>query len=233
MDSDGNFSAESGGLLLAEFSADAQTTVRVAGNDRVDPSLRRSGERPDRQPPGGWWKHHNQGRELCGVWCQRQCAFRMAAGLRQPRLGYSNLRLQLFTDVTGTIGTGTVQLGSIRMRPVMAGYGYTRVRGRWAITGDLVGGYSFNSLKLDSSIIQEYSRRTGATGVDAEATNAFALKPEIQVWYDINSRFGLKLDGGYLIARPSVVITSSLGEDVHHIRADTFLFTVGLVYSLF
>jgi hypothetical protein len=115
----------------------------------------------------------------------------------------------------------------------MAGYGYTWVRGRAAITGDLVGGYSFNSLNLDPAAVQEYSRRLGATGVDAEATNAFALKPEVQIWYDLNSRFGLKIDGGYLIARPSVVITSSLGEDVHHIRADTFLITVGLVYSLF
>jgi hypothetical protein len=29
------------------------------------------------------------------------------------------------------------------------------------------------------------------------------------------------------------VITSSLGEDVRPVRADTFLITVGLVYSLF
>jgi hypothetical protein len=137
------------------------------------------------------------------------------------------------TDVQGTVGPGTVGLGNMRIRPIMAGYGYTWVRGRTAITGDVVGGYSFNSFKLDSSAVQEYSRRLGATGIDAEATNAFALKPEIQVWHDLNSRFGLKIDGGYLIARPSVVITSSLGEDIHHIRADTFLVTVGLVYSLF
>jgi len=137
------------------------------------------------------------------------------------------------TDVQGTIGPGVVGLGNMRIRPIMAGYGYTWVRGRAAITGDLVGGYSFNSFKLDSFAVQEYSRRLGATGIEAEATNAFALKPEIQVWYDLNSRFGLKMDGGYLLARPSVVITSSLGEDVHHIRADSFLITVGLVYSLF
>jgi hypothetical protein len=59
------------------------------------------------------------------------------------------------------------------------------------------------------------------------------LKPEVQVWYDVNSRFGLKLEGGYLIARPSVVITSSLGEDDRPVRADTLLVTIGVVFSIF
>jgi hypothetical protein len=161
-------------------------------------------------------------------------SFEMRLGHAIQGWGVQNSIFSWFdTDVQGTVGPGPIAFGNMRIRPVMAGYGYTWVRGRRAITADLVGGYSFNSLKLDSSAVQEYARRLGATGIDAEATNAFALKPEIQVWYDLNSRFGLKIDGGYLIARPSVVITSSLGEDVHHIRADTFLVTVGLVYSLF
>ena len=72
------------------------------------------------------------------------------------------------------------------------------------------------------------------TGMPISAASAAkALKPEIQVWYDLNSRFGLKLNGGYLVARPSVVITSSRGEEVRPVRADTFLITAGLVYSLF
>ena len=124
-------------------------------------------------------------------------------------------------------------LGHVRVRPIMMGYGYSWVRGRTAITADLVGGYTLNSFRLDSAALEEYAQRLGATGVEAEATNAFALKPEVQVWYDINRRFGLRLTGGYLIAHPSVVITSSLGEDIRPVRADTFLITGGLVYSLF
>jgi hypothetical protein len=127
----------------------------------------------------------------------------------------------------------TVDPGHIRIRPLMAGYGYTWVRGRTAITADLVGGYSLNSFRLDSAALEEYSQRLGATGIESEATNAFCLKPEVQVWYDIDRRFGLKLNGGYLIARPSMIIRSSLGELVRPVHADTFLITAGLVYSLF
>jgi len=146
-------------------------------------------------------------------------------------------QLQLFswfdTNVQGPVSTTTLELGHVRVRPIMAGYGYTWVHRRAAITADLVAGYSLNSFRLDAPALAEYASRLGATGIESEATNAFAVKPEVQVWYDINSRFGLKLNGGYLIAHPSLVIRSSLGEDVRPVQADTFLITAGLVYSLF
>ena len=164
-----------------------------------------------------------------------------AAGGFEWRLGYAvpgwGVQNSIFgwfdSDVQGVIGSGNVSLGAIRIRPIMAGYGYTWVHGRTAITGALLGGYSLNSFRLDAPALQEYAQRLNATGIEAEATNAFTLKPGVLVWYDLNKLFGLKVEAGYLIARPSLVIRSSLGEDVRHIRADTFLVTVGLVYSLF
>jgi hypothetical protein len=137
------------------------------------------------------------------------------------------------TDVQETVPTRTIPLGDLRVRPLMAGYGYTWIRGRAAITADLAGGYSLNSFTLDPAALADYSQRLGATRIDSKATNCFVLKPEVQVWYDVNSRFGLKLEGGYLIARPSVVITSSLGEDDRPVRADTLLVTIGVVFSIF
>jgi hypothetical protein len=137
------------------------------------------------------------------------------------------------TEVHGPIAARVLDLGALRVRPIMAGYGYSWIRGRTALTADLVGGYTLNSFQMDPTALAEYSQRLGATRVESEATNAFAAKPEVQVWYDLNPRFGLKLSGGYLIARPSIVIRSSLGEDVRSVRADTFLVTIGVVYSLF
>ena len=136
------------------------------------------------------------------------------------------------TSVQEAVPMRTIPLGDLRVRPIMAGYGYTWILGRAAITADLAGGYSLNSFTLDPAALADYSRR-GATGIDSKATSCFVLKPEVQVWYDVNSRFGLKLEGGYLIARPSIVITSSLGEDERPVRADTFLVTIGVVFSIF
>ena len=122
-------------------------------------------------------------------------------------------------------------LGQLRIRPMMVGYGYTWIRGRAAITTDLVGGFAFNSLKIDPAAAVAYSQ-LGATGISVEATNTFAVKPEVQVWYDLNRRIGLKISGGYLITRPSVTIKSSLGSDKWSVKADSYLITFGVVYSI-
>ena len=65
----------------------------------------------------------------------------------------------------------------------MFGYGYTKIRGRAAITIDVVGGYSLNSFRLDSSTLADYQRR-GASDIHGEATNTFVVKPELAVWHD-------------------------------------------------
>jgi hypothetical protein len=127
----------------------------------------------------------------------------------------------------------TIDLGQLRLRPMMAGYGYTRLRGRAAVTADVIAGYAFNSFELDAGALADYRNRLGATAVESKATNAFVVKPEAQVWYDLSPRIGLKVSGGYLIARPSVTVTTSLGEDRRSVDADTFLITFGLVYSIF
>jgi len=127
----------------------------------------------------------------------------------------------------------TIDLGQLRLRPIMAGYGYTHLRGRAAITADLVGGYALNSFELDSGALGDYRDRLRANAIESKATNTFVVKPEVQVWYDLSPRFGLKLNGGYLLARPTVTVNSSLGSDSRSVDADTFLITFGVVYSLF
>jgi len=136
------------------------------------------------------------------------------------------------TSVREPIGGRISDLGEIRMRPITVGYGYTRIRGRAAITTDVVGGYAFNSFHLDPIASADYLQRLGASVIRSEATNTFVVKPEVQVWYDLTNRFGLKLNAGYLIARPSVIITTTLGEDRRPVRADTFLITFGVVFSI-
>ena len=158
--------------------------------------------------------------------------FEMRIGHERNAWGWQTSFFNWFdTGVSGPIGGRTSDLGEIRIRPIMVGYGYTRLRGRAAITADVVGGYAFNSFQLDPSASANYLR-LGATVTSSEVTNTFAVKPEVLVWYDLNERFGLKLNAGYLIARPTVTIVSTLGEEARAVRADTFLITVGLVYSL-
>ena len=55
-------------------------------------------------------------------------------------------------------------------------------------------------------------RRLGAQSVTARASNTFVLKPEIDVWYDLNKDFGLNVNAGYMIARPDVIVDTTTGR---------------------
>jgi hypothetical protein len=137
------------------------------------------------------------------------------------------------THVDEAIGDVSTEFGELKVRPVMGGYGYTQVVGRTAITAKVIGGYAFSSISLNPGATDAFRDRLGARSVSIDAANTFVVKPEISAWYDINKKVGLNVSGGYMVARPHVTVKSSLGEDRRSVRADMFMFKVGVVYSIF
>jgi hypothetical protein len=137
------------------------------------------------------------------------------------------------TSVDRTVGGRNVTLGELHVRPFMAGYGYTRVLGRTAITGEVIGGFALNSFTITPDATDAYHDRLGARSVRADAANALVLRPGVSMWYDVNKKIGINVNAGYIIARPRVTVTTSLGEDARRIRADVFGVKVGVAYSIF
>jgi hypothetical protein len=137
-------------------------------------------------------------------------------------------------DIDRPIGGLVTELGELKVRPIMAGYGYSyRLRPRLSITGAVLGGYAFGSIGLVPSAVNAYERRLGSQSVTARASNTFVLKPELNVWYDLNKDFGLNINAGYMIARPDVIVDTTAGQDRRTARADQFVVRVGVVYSIF
>jgi hypothetical protein len=137
-------------------------------------------------------------------------------------------------DIDRPIGGLMTELGELKLRPIMAGYGYTsRVTRRLNVTGDVLGGYAFGSIALAPTSIDAYQQRMGARSVSASASNTFVLRPEIGVWYDVNRKVGVNMSAGYMVARPDVVVNSTVGTDRRTARADQFSLKVGMVYSFF
>jgi hypothetical protein len=131
------------------------------------------------------------------------------------------------------IGGSVTELGELHIRPVMAGYGYTRVIRRYSITADVLGGYAMGSFGLSDPAIAAYHRALGVAGVTASATNTLLWKPEIGVWYDVNRKVYVNANAGYMMARPDVTIETAAGIDSRKARADQFILKIGIVYSLF
>lgn len=137
------------------------------------------------------------------------------------------------TDVNRSIGGHDVEFGELHVRPVLAGYGYTRVYGRTSVSADLLGGYAFTTFSMTPVADDAYHDFLGARSVKSDAANTFVLKPEISGWYDLNRKVGINASIGYMIARPRIEVSSSLGEDVQRYRADMLQFRIGAVYSIF
>lgn len=136
-------------------------------------------------------------------------------------------------NIQRPVGGSVVELGELHVRPVMAGYGYTRVIRRTTVTGDVLGGYAFGAIVMTPQAIDAYRTRWGAQSVDGNASNTFVLKPEIVVWHNVTRKVGVTVNAGYMIARPDVTITTSAGVDRRTARADQFILRVGAVYSVF
>jgi len=137
------------------------------------------------------------------------------------------------TDVDRPVGGRTTELGELRIRPIMGGYGYTRVIGRTTLTADVLGGYALTNITLAPSASDVYRDRLGALGVSVDARNTLVAKPELGMWFDLNKKVGINVNAGYVVARPSVTVRSTLGQDARRVRADMFVLQVGAVYSIF
>ena len=137
------------------------------------------------------------------------------------------------TNIGWSVDGQDVDLGRLRVRPIMVGIGYGIKRGRTTITPRLIGGYAFNKVAQSAQLEDEYNNRFGAQAASIDVSNAFVLRPGISAWYDVNEKIGIQLSANYVVARPEVTVTSSRGRDVRRLPVDMFTVKIGAVYSIF
>ena len=136
-------------------------------------------------------------------------------------------------DISRPVGGSVTELGELHIRPLMAGYGYTQVIGRNAITASVIGGYAFGAIDMSQTAIDAYETRLGARSATADASNPIVLKPQISLWHDLTRKIGVNANFGYLYARPDVTVNTSIGAFKRQVRADQFMLNIGAVYSIF
>jgi hypothetical protein len=136
------------------------------------------------------------------------------------------------TALTRTVGDTSVELGNLHVRPITAGYGYTFVTGPWTVIADVLGGFAFTSMSMSQAAKDAYLR-LGARNATLDASSAWVVRPEAMIWYDINKDFGLVVNVGYMLARPTITVTTSAGTTARRFNADMLGIQVGLAYSIF
>jgi len=138
------------------------------------------------------------------------------------------------TQLDRVIGETPSDLGKLTVRPLLGGYGYTRLIGRrTSVAANLLGGYAFTSFSLNGTAGDRYRNSLGVAKVEADAANTFVLKPEVSTWIDLSPKIGLNISTGYMVARPHVILRTPAGQDKRRVNADMMMIKVGIVYSIF
>jgi len=151
-------------------------------------------------------------------------SFRPKAGWG-PAFGLSWFRSGIRVPVNGSSQT----IGTLRVRPVMAGIGYTWVRGHTSVRLKAVGGYAFTSARLDEVV----------PGLDVrlEVDEAWVAQPSLDVMFGVARRLALVGSLKYTVARPMLRVTAS--DDVteasasRRLRGDYLSLSVGAAISIF
>ena len=136
-------------------------------------------------------------------------------------------------DIDRLVGGRTLELGELRIRPVLAGYAYTfSLSQKIAVKASLMGGFALTTFDLTPEA-RDALRPPGGGSVDVGAGFTPILKPSGGLWYDLNDRWGLGVTVGFTVAHPTVTFRTSAGRDSRRIDADTLAISTGLVYRIF
>ena len=135
------------------------------------------------------------------------------------------------TDFDETLGGLDAPLGSLRMRALLAGFGYTHHLGRFSASANVSGGYAFNHFTVARDAFPTFAR-TGVSLVGVHVDNSGVLKPNVAVWYDVLRHVGVGLSAAYLVARPQETITTASGIQEQHLKTDAFELTAGVTFGV-
>jgi hypothetical protein len=118
------------------------------------------------------------------------------------------------------------EVGHLRIRPLMAGVGYTWVTGRVATSVSVNAGISFNSIRLND----QYKTFFGpGTEVRVDASNSFAVRPQLRIEYAVVPKLGVYSSVGYFFTKFDNTIETPVGHFENEWDASSFNIFVGVM----
>jgi hypothetical protein len=135
----------------------------------------------------------------------------------------------VFHQTVGNVAD--VPMGSLRMRALLAGFGYRHRIHRFTAAANLSAGYSFNHLTDDSGLGPAFAR-TGVSLIDVHVNDSFIVKPDVAVWYDLFKHVGVGVSAGYLFNKPDEVIKTTAGSGTRQVNANAFALAAGLTFGV-
>jgi hypothetical protein len=120
---------------------------------------------------------------------------------------------------------GQASFGTLHVRPVLGGLGYTFARDRASATLSLLAGPAFNSFTVNAELGSELKA--------VDVGNSLAVRAGVGLAYRVNRRFSLTGFAGYEATRPRVTFVNGPTVFTRSVSADTIVVNAGLVYWVF
>jgi hypothetical protein len=137
------------------------------------------------------------------------------------------------SDIQTPIGGQLMPLGAMNARPVMAGVSFTRQYSRYALSGALVAGYAFNSLRATSAAQAAYRDRFNMPNARIQISNCFAFRPDVTLWYELGHHFAASASIAYIFGQPTVTAVSQVGRRADPLNISATVITFGFAYGVF
>jgi len=149
------------------------------------------------------------------------------------RVGWGpSFGLNWFTgDIAVSIDGRKTTVGEVKVRPVMAGVGYTIGSGRARTTVSLVGGYAFSDATVTAAL-------PAGTTASIDIDDSWVVRPNVGVTFALTRRLALVGSIGYIYTNPTVTVNvTQLGRAATNVsgtyRSDYVNITVGTAVSIF
>ena len=149
------------------------------------------------------------------------------------RVGWGpSFGLNWFTgDIAVSIDGRKTTVGEVKVRPVMAGVGYTIGSGRARTTVSLVGGYAFADATVTAAL-------PAGTTASIDIDDSWVVRPNVGVTVALTRRLALVGSIGYIYTNPTVTVNvTQLGRAATNVsgtyRSDYVNITVGTAVSIF
>jgi hypothetical protein len=144
-----------------------------------------------------------------------------------PAAGFSWFR----ADLDNPTGQGG-DFARLRVRPLMGGIAYTVGPDKVLTSFSIVVGPSFNSVDFEDEFIASLPPGSLAPSLDVETS--FAVRPGVSVTFTVAPRVAIIGFGGFFFNRPDVVYRDRFGTEFRdRWKADAFVLSAGMVYSIF
>jgi hypothetical protein len=123
--------------------------------------------------------------------------------------------------------------GRLMVRPLLGGYGYTMVRGKYRLQFAALTGPAFAKIQVRGDDRDAWSSFLGLPVHGVDIKNSWVIRPGARLTYSVHPRVGIFGAAEYELARFTLQVQTDTDRRERRLNADVFTLKTGVSFGLF